>query len=69
MFIINNYYLQGKTNFSESTKTDDDSIKFKEESRLLLMKSSERINLDNGSVFLKNLIQEKIYSNQINECK
>lgn len=52
---------------SENTETDDDSIKFKEESRLLLMKSSERINLDNGGVFLKSLIEEKMYSSQIDE--
>lgn len=33
------------------------------------MKSSERINLDNSSVFLKSLIEEKMYSSQIEECE
>lgn len=54
---------------SGCTTTDDDSIKLREESCLLLMKSSERINLDSGSVFLKSFIQEKMYSSQINECE
>lgn len=54
---------------SEYTEIDDDIIKFTEESRLLLLKSSERIQLDNGGVFLKSLIEEKMFSSQINECK
>jgi len=54
---------------SEYTEIDDDIIKFTEESRLLLLKSSERIKLDNGGVFLKSLIEEKMFSSQINECK
>lgn len=33
------------------------------------MKSSERIHFDNSSVFLKNLIEEKMYSSQIDECE
>jgi len=53
---------------SEYTETDDDVIKFSEESRLLLLKSSERIQLDNGGVFLKSLIEDKMYSSQIGEC-
>lgn len=44
-------------------------MKFREESRLLLMKSSERIHLDNSSIFLKRLIEEKMYSSQIDECE
>lgn len=48
---------------------DDDAIKLEEESRLLLMKSSERINLDNGGVFLRSLIEEKMYSSEIDECE
>lgn len=54
---------------SEYTETDDDIIKFSEESRLLLLKSSERIQLDNGGVFLKSLIEEKMFSSQIDECE
>lgn len=60
--------LQGKKIMSESTEIDDDIIKFKEESRLLLLKSSERIQLDNGGVFLKSLIEEKMFTSQIEEC-
>lgn len=41
----------------------------KEESCLLLMKSSERINLENSGLFLKSLIEEKMYSSQIDECE
>lgn len=48
---------------------DDDSVKFREEACLLLMKSSERINLDNGGMFLKSLIEEKMYLSQTDECK
>lgn len=54
---------------SEYTETDEDIIKFNEESRLLLLKSSERIQLDNGGVFLRSLIEEKMFSSQIDECK
>lgn len=54
---------------SECIETDNDVFKFKEESRLLLMKSSERINLGNGGIFLKSLIEEKMYSNVIDDCK
>jgi len=54
---------------SEYTEIDDDIIKFKEESSLLLLKSSERIQLDNGGVFLKSLIEEKMFSSQIEECE
>lgn len=54
---------------SEYTEMDDDIIKFREESRLLLMKSSERINFDRGGVFLKSLIEEKMYLSQIDECR
>jgi len=54
---------------SECIETDNDVFKFKEESRLLLMKSSERINLDNGGMFLRSLIEEKVYSNLIDECE
>lgn len=50
-------------------ETDEDMIKFREESRMLLMKSSERINLDNSGVFLRSLIEEKMYSSQIDECE
>jgi len=53
---------------SDYTEMDDDVIKFREESRLLLMKSTERINFDNGGVFLKSLIEEKMHSSQIDEC-
>lgn len=54
---------------SEFTETDEeDIIKFNEESRLLLLKSSERIQLDNGGVFLRSLIEEKMFSSQIDEC-
>lgn len=51
------------------TEKDDDTTKFKEESRLMLMKSSEHINLDNGGVFLRSLIEEKMFSSQIDDCK
>jgi len=54
---------------SEFTETDEDIIKFNEESRLLLLKSSERIQLDNGGVFLRSLIEEKMFSSQIDECE
>jgi len=54
---------------SEYTETDEDIIKFNEESRLLLLKSSERIQLDNGGVFLRSLIEEKMFSSQIDECE
>lgn len=54
---------------TEYTKTDEDIIKFNEESRLLLLKSSERIQLDNGGVFLRSLIEEKMFSSQIDECE
>lgn len=54
---------------SECIETDSDIFKFKEESRLLLMKSSERINLDNSGMFLRSLIEEKMYSSQIDECE
>lgn len=64
---ITNVYLQGNT--LKYTETDDDMIKFREESCLLLMKPSERINLDNSGVFLRSLINEKMYSSQIDGCK
>lgn len=54
---------------SEYTEIDNDIIKFSEESRLLLLKSSERHQLDNGGVFLKSLIEEKMFSSQIDECE
>jgi hypothetical protein len=53
---------------SEYAKTDDDMIKFREESCLLLMKPSERINLDNSGMFLRSLIEEKMCSSQIDDC-
>lgn len=53
----------------EYIENDDDTIKFREESRLLLMKSNEHINLDNGGVFLRSLIEEKMFSSQIDDCK
>lgn len=54
---------------SEYTETDEDIIKLNEESRLLLLKSSERIQLDNGGMFLRSLIEEKMFSSQIDECE
>jgi len=54
---------------SEYAEIDSDKIKFREESHLLLMKSSERINFENSGMFLKSLIEEKINSSQKNECK
>jgi len=54
---------------SEYTETDEDIIKFSEESRLLLLKSTERIQLDNGGVFLRSLIEEKMFTSQIDECE
>jgi len=54
---------------AEYPEIDDDIIKFNEESRLELLKSSERIQLDNGGVFLKSLIEEKMFSSQIDECE
>lgn len=54
---------------AEYTETDDDTIKFREESCLLLMKPSERINLDNSGVFLRSLIEEKMCTSQIDGCK
>lgn len=55
--------------YTENDDDDDDTTKFKEESRLMLMKSSEHINLDNGGVFLRSLIEEKMFSSQIDDCK
>ncbi|XP_050440372.1 serine/threonine-protein phosphatase 4 regulatory subunit 4-like [Adelges cooleyi] len=49
---------------SECTYTDGDMLKFREESRLLLMKSCERINLENGGIFLRSLIEEKMSHNE-----
>lgn len=49
--------------------TDDDSTKFREEACLLLMKSSERINLDNGGMFLRSFIEKKMHLSQIDESK
>ncbi|VVC44329.1 Hypothetical protein CINCED_3A017029 [Cinara cedri] len=61
--------IQGKQNVSEYTENDhDDTIKFREESRLLFMKSSEHIHFDNGGVFLRSLIEEKMFSSQIDDC-
>ncbi|XP_025200082.1 serine/threonine-protein phosphatase 4 regulatory subunit 4-like [Melanaphis sacchari] len=61
------HIIQGKR-MSEYIETDEDIIKFNEESRLLLLKSSERIQLDNGGVFLRSLIEEKMFSSQIDDC-
>ncbi|XP_025425669.1 serine/threonine-protein phosphatase 4 regulatory subunit 4-like isoform X2 [Sipha flava] len=63
-----NHIIQSNKSMSEYAKTDDDMIKFREESCLLLMKPSERINLDNSGMFLRSLIEEKMCSSQIDDC-
>ncbi|XP_050535092.1 serine/threonine-protein phosphatase 4 regulatory subunit 4-like [Daktulosphaira vitifoliae] len=59
------YIIQGKKTMC--TPSDEDILKCREESRLLLMKSSERIRLENNGIFLKCLIEEKLSHSEIEE--